>query len=161
MIYLLALLIFLSSHYGLNLTLRLYLLPLGEEYGTYPDVTFPWVAADCDFTAHQLICGMYTWRICRSESLWSVAHSDVDWCTLLLCESGVSLASKYVPKSCITNSTKLGRAHLLICWPGLNLCLAIYKLMQLDSDVIHFSYCLNCCNWSSSGLSHSCVKELG
>ena len=72
---------FLSIRYGLELTLRLCLLPLGVEYGTYKRIPYTWVYISCVYTVHQLVSGPYNQWVGRSESFLSVASDEIYWFT--------------------------------------------------------------------------------
>ena len=72
---------FLSIRYGLKLTLRLCLLPLGGEYGTYKRIPYTWVYIACVYTVHQLVSGLYNQWVGRSESFLSVASDEIYWFT--------------------------------------------------------------------------------
>ena len=144
--------IFFCSWYVLNLTLQLRIFPLVGESGTYPGITRTWVAVVCDSPVRQLVFGLYTICIGSYESMWYVSSSDIDWCPLLLYDIGVASASKYVPKHCLTRSTKIGSAQLLLYWPVLCPCWNLTETMHPAYDIIQYYYCLNSWCWASYAL---------
>ena len=98
MIHIIGLVGFLSILYGLKLTLWFLLIPIGGEAGTYTAVLHPWVDADFASPVHQILSGMYTKWIGRSQFLLLIAYGAVDWCPLILVDVDLASDSKYVPK---------------------------------------------------------------
>ena len=108
--------------YCLKPTLRLSMLPLGGESGTYLSITCTWVALYCAYTVLQIVSGTYTWWFSRYNYLWLVDPSVIDWCPLLLSDVYVDPNSKYVSKTCLTSSTDIISNLLFLSWTGMDPC---------------------------------------